>query len=180
MRKFTKSILTLTLAVTLFISATTTVAAGTTKQIILSGNSQHAVVAQMTVTEIADKVYPVVESQARHVSGTTTTITVSQSVTKSDTASAEFTTGYNGAFVELSATVGVSHTESMTVGSSVAYTLKNEPSGLYRIEVVYPRYKVIEKVIDKTPSGDIVKYSNTINFAPRTSQQYKRCVRYAS
>lgn len=105
---------------------------------------------------------------------------MSQSVTTSDTASAEFTAGYNGAFVDLSGTVGVSYTESMSVGSSVSYTLKNEASGLYRIEVVYPRYKVIEKVIDKTPSGEIVKYSHTINFAPRKSQQYKRCVRYAS
>lgn len=181
MRIFRKSIISLTLAATLFSSAIITEAAVTKSsgEVLINHGSTYANYAKVTITEIDDKVYPIVESQAEHKQGITTTISVNSSVTKTETASASFTTGYDGMFAKLEAEIGVSYSESMTVGSSVSYTLTNQQSGKYRIEVVYPRYKVNEKVIKRGQSGVQIVYDKTIQTAPKKAGQYKRCRRYA-
>lgn len=122
---------------------------------------------------------PIYSSQAAHKKGTTTTIGVEEAKTTSTSASVDVTAGFD--FIDkLEVKVGLTQSCSYTVSTSVSYTLKNEKSGKYRIEVWYPG-KVETLKLKVKPKGAI-KYGKTTikssKYTPIKNGQYKKLVRY--
>ena len=133
--------------------------------------------ATLTTSNAASKIVPIVETQAKHTKGTTTTIAVSRTKSTSMTSSVDVTAGYNE-IVVLAATVGVAEEQSHSVSTSVSYSLKNEASGKYRIEVVYPGKKVTRTLKYERKMGTTVSTA-TSSYTPKKNAAYHRLNKYA-
>lgn len=156
-------------------------AAAGTKTYVIDSSSQHSVIAKMTTSYVASKIYPITASQALHTKGIATTIGVATSVTTTCTASDSLTVQYSDAFISLSRQLGVSYSQSCTVSTSVSYSIPaTTASGRYRIETVYPALRVQEVVTRTTSAGTETLLNKTITYAPETNSQYYRLNRYAN
>jgi hypothetical protein len=155
-------------------------ASAATKTKIIGGGSQYAIIAKQTTSSQPYLVIPVYASQAQHTKGYATTISVSSTKTNTCTASVSLTAGVDAVFAEFSTTMGVSSSVSYSTGSSVSYHIDaNTASGKYRIEHVFPRYKVKQEKIRNDCSGTTVIWSRTITYAPRVNAAYRRLRHYA-
>lgn len=115
---------------------------------------------------------PIYSSQALHQYGYITTIGISVSQTHSLTASASLTVTGNAWFGSVSGTMGLSQTQSITVGTSVSYTIPaNIATGYYRISTAFPN----SKVLYETHTADFdytLTFKRTILKTPDTGSQY--------
>ena len=124
-KKYRKKLTALTCAVLMLFALTIPAsAAAGTKTYVVESSSQHSVIAKMTTSYVASKIYPVTASQALHTKGIATTIGVATSVTTTCTASDSLTAQYTGAFINLSRQLGVSYSPSCTVSTSVVSKMK--------------------------------------------------------
>lgn len=137
--------------------------------------------AQLTTSEQPLIKKPIYSSQAYHKKGTTTTIGVEEAKTTSTSASVDVTAGFD--FIDkLEVKVGVTQSCSYTVSTSVAYTLKKQQSGKYRIEVWYPG-KVENLTLRVKPKGGnkyVKVTTKKSKFTPIKNGQYKKLVKYAN
>lgn len=140
----------------------------------------------VTVTTKTDtsKVYPVVESQVRHQKGISTTVSTSRSVTKTDSVSASITSTFGadclGLTSSVAAQVGVSTSQSFTVGTTIAFTVgADKESGMYRIEVVFPE-KVTSIRVQKWNNGTSNYFDKTATFKmPIANGSFTQLTRYS-
>lgn len=134
----------------------------------------------MTTSYVASKIYPLTSSQAKHTKGIGTNLGVSTSQTRTCTASASFTSGYNGIFISLAAELGVSYSESFTFSTNVGYSIPSSmDSGMYRIIIVFPALRVYRRVFDSSASGNVTIWEKTTTYAPEAGSQYHDLQRYA-
>ena len=135
---------------------------------------------QLTTSSVADRTKPIKQSQAEHKKGVETTLCISKSVTKELQASASIAAEYETAGLKLSGSLGIATSEARTCSTSISYTLKNQKSGLYRIEVVYPCKKQVFNVYQWLNQSNTCVYSKTIKYAPLKGDSYITFNRYAS
>lgn len=159
----------------MFVSSGLTINAQTATRTWLADGGVYT--ATLTTNNASSKVVPIIESQAKHTKGTSTTISVSKTKATSMTSSVDVTAGFNQIAV-LEATVGVAEEQSHSVSASVSYTLKNEASGKYRIEVVYPGKKVTRELKFESRRGTQIT-TVTSEFTPQRSAAYHRLKKYA-
>ena len=179
MRKnFRRIIITMTsglLGLSMFVSSSLTVNAKTaTRQWIADGGVYTATI---TTSDTISRCVPITESQAQHKRGTSTTIGISKTKGTKMTSSVDVTAGYNQIAV-LEATVGVAEEQSYSVSASVSYTLKNEASGKYRIEVVYPGKQVNRTLKFESRLGTKTRTAFS-NYTPGKNAAYHRLNKYA-
>lgn len=130
-------------------------------------------------TIVPNKSQPVVESQAEHITGYTTQISLTTTISKSETASASLTVGGSVFGAELSTKLEVSQQVGCSVAAGVSYTIPaTQPHGWYRIDVVFPNYKVDQYKWRDSDGRQI--FSQTIEYAPKTNAAYKTLNNYQS
>lgn len=137
---------------------------------VISGNSQYGRTATMALWTASD-VYINFSStnHTTHTQGTKTTYHFEKSEAVTYTASKSLTSSYSTAFTNLSNTLNVATTASLTVHLSDEFTIDAESAtGNYQFRGKFTCYKVVEEVVLSTSDGETVEWSNTIYSAPST------------
>lgn len=181
MKKFNKSLVIIFALSIMMASLSTTVKAESVRVPgRYTGNAMINYYAIVSTTSVNAKVKPIYATQTYHKKGITTTIDVENSVTKSVETSGEITGEWGGPFITASVSLGVALSESMTVTASVSYSLKNQKSGRYRIETVFPGEKVTFAGYKEYYGRTYKEYSKNITYMPSKFESYKRLKRYSS
>ncbi len=102
--------------------------------------------------------------------------TESVQVTKGDGCSTEITVGYEatiggefmGITAEATAKAGVSNSVSYTQSSTRTFPLaKNDPSGLYRARVIFPKYRTHIVITDYSPNYHKTRRDEKVNLGSK-------------
>lgn len=134
----------------------------------------------MTTIVLSEKRFPIVESQAKHTKGYTTTIGISTSKSRTWTSSSSITAGFPELFAALSVQLTVSDSYTQTVAASVSYQIDaSHETGFYRITMACPHYKVTNTVEMKSNGTTVSRSVRTIEYAPGTVGSYYFLDKYA-
>lgn len=175
-----KKALATILVLVLSVGTTTCVPAKTLTKVKTIGKYTYK--AKLTTSENPLRKKPIINSQAYHKKGITTTIGVSESVSTSVTADLRVAAGFDY-IATMEVSMGLSVSVSYTVSTNVEYTLKNQKSGKYRIEVWYPGKVEELKLYVKNKGQDDSKYRGPAikksKYTPIKNGAYKKLIRYA-
>ena len=155
-----------------------------TKHQKIRGNNEYYEVEYIYAYTTSNVIKPITDTQALHTKGVSTTIAVSSAIQKTSTSSASISStvgvSYLGVSTDLAIEVGVAESVSHTVGASVSYTIPaSKPTAYYRIEVVFPQYRITYKVFKVTPTSTTTLLNKTITSMPIITDAYHRCYKYA-
>lgn len=121
---------------------------------------------------------PIYNSQVYHSGKNGTSVNVTKSVSNTVSASASLNWGASVWGTTLSASVGVSVSDTQTTNTSIGFVLSSANSaGYYRVDAVFPGYSV-RFTQAKTPEYVIVA-SRVVGYAPIKNRRYHKLTRYA-
>lgn len=122
---------------------------------------------------------PITDTQVYHTKGIETTIGITKGYTKTWTGEGSFTTGYNGVFLELAGSLGVSQAASHSISVTVSYKIPEaKESGYYRIEQRCPKYTVRELLSDISDNGTKTILNRNLKNMPGKNAAYYVIVKY--
>lgn len=122
---------------------------------------------------------PITDTQVYHTNGIETAIGITKGYSTSWTGEGSFTTGYNGVFLELAGTIGVSKTTNYSLSVTVSYTIPaTSASGYYRIEQRCPKYTVRELLSEISDNGVKTLVNRGLKDMPGKNAAYYVIVKY--
>lgn len=123
-----------------------------------------------------EKTKPVYESQAQHTKGYGTQLTVSKSVTTTQSSSASISASVGWSVASISSTFNVGNSVSKSYSIGVAYTVPaSTASGWYRVITRFPG----KNLIYRQYKGDtFIKKIRQIDYLPTKNAQYMALQKY--